>query len=385
MKSKNRIKLRGLSLFANVGIAEALFSNIGIEIKVANEIDSKRADFYSAVYPETNMICGDITNVEVRTKIVEDSIKEKVNFLIATPPCQGMSEAGKRSDFDERNQLISYTIDVIKRVNPDYVLIENVPTLLKTKIIINGQIILMPDYIKRELGAIYNFNDETLVRAMDNGVPQMRQRNIYLLVKKDSKINWKFPPKQDEIPLHIALSAVPSLDPLLREGIDFTLKVFPEFEIKRKKALEISKWHRPPLHSWKQVEWMLNTPSGKSAIYNEIHYPKKDNGEKIKAHHNNYRRMSWEKPSRTITQNNGVISSLCCVHPGHPIQLGNGLVQYSDPRVLTIYELLIVSTLPLDWPIPDWADETFIRKVIGEGIPSMLVKNIMLQLLKQIN
>ena len=106
MKSRNRTKLRGLSLFANVGIAEALFSDIGIEIKVANEVDRKRADFYSAVYPETNMICGDITDVEIRNKIVKDSIKEKVNFLIATPPCQGMSEAGKRSDFDERNQLI---------------------------------------------------------------------------------------------------------------------------------------------------------------------------------------------------------------------------------------------------------------------------------------
>jgi len=95
--------------------------------------------------------------------------------------------------------------------------------------------------------------------------------------------------------------------------------------------------------------------------------------------------MNWDKPSRTITQNNGVISSLCCVHPGHPIQLSKGGVIYSDPRVLTIYELLIVSSLPLDWPIPEWADETFIRKVIGEGIPSMLVKNIMLELLKQIN
>lgn len=384
MKPK-KSKLRGLSLFANVGIAEALFSEIGIEIRVANEIDKKRADFYRAIYPETNMICGDITNDAIRNKIISDSIKEKVNFLIATPPCQGMSEAGKRNEFDERNQLISYTIDVIKKVNPDYVLIENVPTLLKTKIIIDSEVILMPDYIKKELSDIYNFNEETLVKAMDNGVPQMRQRNIYLLVKKNLNIIWAFPKKQKEITLRDALSKVPSLDPILREGLDYTKKVFPEFEIKKKKALKISKWHRPPLHSWKQVEWMLHTPSGKSAIYNEVFYPKKESGEKIKAHHNNYRRMNWDKPSRTITQNNGVISSLCCVHPGHLIKNKKGETFYSDPRVLSIYELLIVSTLPLDWPIPDWADETFIRKVIGEGIPSKLIKNIMLELIKQIN
>ena len=57
---------------------------------------------------------------------------------------------------------------------------------------------------------------------------------------------------------------------------------------------------------------------------------------------------------------------------------------YSDPRVLTIYELLIVSSLPIDWPIPDWAEETFIRKVIGEGIPSRLVKEIVESLMAKL-
>lgn len=376
--------IKGLSLFANVGIAEALFSEIGIEIKVANEIDKKRAAFYSEIYPEAKMICGDITNDSIIDQIVNVSKKEKINFIIATPPCQGMSEAGKRNVFDERNQLISYTIEVINRIKPDFVLIENVPTLLKTKIIINDEIIGIPDYIKKELGKDYNFNKSTLVKAMDMGVPQMRQRNIFLLVKKGLNITWEFPRKQKEITLKNALSSIPSLDPMLREGLDFTLQKFPRFIEKRNKAEKISKWHKPPIHSWKQVEWMLNTPSGKSAIYNEIYYPQKDNLVRVKAHHNNYRRMNWDKPSRTITQNNGVISSLCCVHPGRPFKSPNGDILYSDPRVLSIYELFIVSTLPLDWPIPDWADETFIRKVIGEGIPSLMVKNIMLELINKL-
>jgi DNA (cytosine-5)-methyltransferase 1 len=377
--------IKGLSLFANVGIAEALFSEIGIEIKVANEIDKKRAAFYSEIYPEAKMICGDITNDSIMDQIVNVSKKEKINFIIATPPCQGMSEAGKRNVFDERNQLISYTIEVINRIKPDFVLIENVPTLLKTKIIINDEIIGIPDYIKKELGKNYNFNKSTLVKAMDMGVPQMRQRNIFLLVKKGLNITWEFPKKQKEITLKDALSSIPSLDPMLREGLEFTLQKFPSFIEKRNKAEKISKWHKPPIHSWKQVEWMLNTPSGKSAIYNEVYYPQKDNLVRVKAHHNNYRRMNWDKPSRTITQNNGVISSLCCVHPGRPFKSTNGATLYSDPRVLSIYELFIVSTLPLDWKIPEWADETFIRKVIGEGIPSLMVKNIMLELINQLN
>jgi DNA (cytosine-5)-methyltransferase 1 len=377
-------KIKGLSLFANVGIAEALFSEIGIDVCVANEIDENRAKFYSEIYPETNMICGDITNNIIRDEIVNESLKSDVNFIIATPPCQGMSEAGKRNIFDERNQLITYTIDVIKRVKPDFVLIENVPTLLKTKIIVNDEIIGMTDYIKKELEPIYIFNKETLVKAMDNGVPQMRKRNIFLMVKKNINVIWEFPNKQKEITLKDALGHLPSVDPLLREGLDFTLKKFPDFLTKRDAALKISKWHKPPVHSWKQVEWMLHTPSATSAIYNEVYYPKKVDGVRVKAHHNNYRRMDWEKPSRTMTQNNGVISSLCCVHPGRPYKASNGETHYSDARVLTIYELLIVSSIPLNWPIPEWANESFIRKVIGEGIPSLLVKNIMISLLSQL-
>ena len=50
---------------------------------------------------------------------------------------------------------------------------------------------------------------------------------------------------------------------------------------------------------------------------------------------------------------------------------------YSDARVLTIYEIMLVMSLPADWNIPDWATDNFIRSVIGEGVPPLLVKKIM--------
>ena len=65
-------RLKGLSLFANVGIAEAYMKKIGVDILVANEIDQKRAQFYQDVYPETHMICGDITDDAVRDRIVQE-------------------------------------------------------------------------------------------------------------------------------------------------------------------------------------------------------------------------------------------------------------------------------------------------------------------------
>jgi DNA (cytosine-5)-methyltransferase 1 len=377
-------KLNGISLFANVGIAEAYMNELDVEIKIANEIDQDRARFYQDVYKDTHMICGDITDDSIRSSLVEEAIDKNVDFLIATPPCQGMSEAGLRLEFDQRNQLISYAIDVIKRVKPKFVLLENVPKQLTTRIKYGDEIILIPEYIKRELGDNYRFNENPLVMAKDYGVPQLRERNIFLLVRNDLPYIWEFPEKQKEITLLEAIGDLPPLDPKLREGIEFTLEKFPDYERKRKAALKLSKWHYPPTHSWKQVEWMLHTPTGKSAIYNEVYYPQKAGGIPVKAHHNHYRRLKWDMPCRTITQNNGVISSLACVHPGRLYKSESGEELYSDARVLSIYELFIVMSLPLDWPIPDWASETFIRKAIGEGIPSKLIKEIMLALIRQL-
>lgn len=377
-------KLKGLSLFSNVGVAEAgLDNNSDVEILLANEIDHKRCLFYSSVHPSTKMIEGDITNDTIRDNIVQEAQKLGINFVLATPPCQGMSEAGSRKEFDERNELIYYAVDVIKRLTPLYAIIENVPTILKTKIKYKGEIVTIPEYLHAELAEKYNFNKETLIKAMDCSVPQMRERCIFLLVRNDQAVKWEFPKKQEIITLEAAIGNLPSLDPLLREGLDFTLEKFPDFLKKQEAALKVSKWHRPPIHSWKQVEWMMHTPTGKSAIYNEKYYPQKNDGTPVVAHHNHYRRMYWDKPARTMTQNNGVISSLSCVHPGRPY-IYNGETLYSDARVLTLYELFIVSSLPLDWNIPNWANESFIRKVIGEGIPSRMITVIVNELLSKI-
>lgn len=373
-------EIKGLSLFANVGIAEAMFDEIGVNILLANEIDERRAQFYSEVYPKTKMICGDITDDAIRDEIVRFAIEKEVNFIIATPPCQGMSVAGNRDPEDPRNQLISYAIDVIKRVSPDFVMLENVPRQLSTKIRIDDEVIKIPDYIKRELEGDYLFNEKTLAKAKDFGVPQLRERNINLLVKKKWGFRWEFPAAVHEVTLQEAIGDLPSLDPLLHEGMEMTLDKFPDYEKKREKGEKISKWHHPPVHPWRQVEWMMHTPTGTSAIFNKEFFPKKKDGTEIRAHHNHYRRMSWNKPARTVTMFNGYMSTLATVHPGRPYE-ENGEVLYSDARALSVYELFIVMSLPLDWPVPDWVDDPFLRFVIGEGIPSKMARDILLNLI----
>ena len=59
---KFREPLKGLSMFSNVGLAETYLAELGIDIVVANELLEERAKFYKHLYPNTNMIVGDITD-----------------------------------------------------------------------------------------------------------------------------------------------------------------------------------------------------------------------------------------------------------------------------------------------------------------------------------
>ena len=131
--------IKGLSLFANVGVAETYLKDVGVDIVLANELLPDRARFYEHLYPNCQMICGDVTKSEVSDVIVDAALRNNVEFVIATPPCQGMSKAGLKDKDDARNFLITYAIDIIKRVNPKYVLIENVAQQLKTTVLYKGE------------------------------------------------------------------------------------------------------------------------------------------------------------------------------------------------------------------------------------------------------
>ena len=369
--------VNAVSLFANVGIAETYLHEVGVNVVVANELLEDRARFYSHVYPSCHMVVGDVKDETIKEKIVTLAHKNNVEFVIATPPCQGMSKAGHKDDDDIRNILILHAIDLIKRINPKYVLIENVVQQLKTEIIYNGQKMLIPDIVKLELGSIYNINEDHILDTEKFGVPQKRRRALFLLVRKDQGFTWEIPKlDEDIVTLRDAIGTLPSLDPPLRDVSD-TLTVFPDYETKKAEGLKISKWHYARPHVWRNVECMLHTPTGCSARKNPVFYPKNSKGKLVGGSIQAYTRMEWDQPAPTVTTYNHTISSFRNVHPGRYDEK-TGL--YSDPRVLTIFELMRVTTLPDDWNIPEWASELLIRQVIGEGIPPLAIKKVVREL-----
>lgn len=142
--------IKGLSLFSNVGIGELNLKKVGVDIVIANEFKKDRAKFYQHIFPDCKMIVGDI--YDKYNQIISQARKENCNFLIATPPCQGMSVAGKRDYSDKRNTLIIPVLNAINDLNPDYVIIENVPQLLKLKIKYNNIIDTVEKQLKENSG-----------------------------------------------------------------------------------------------------------------------------------------------------------------------------------------------------------------------------------------
>ena len=339
------MKTKGLSLFANVGIAETYIKPHGIDIVVANELMSKRAAFHQEMHPKCKMICGDITNQETYSEILDAAKKSKCDFLIATPPCQGMSIAGKMQEDDPRNSLIKFVVEIIKALEPSNALIENVRGVLKTSILVNGKSVKIVDYVNSELTPLGYFINPVVVDASDYGTPQTRRRAIFLI----SKIaKWDLPKKMNKITVREAIEHLPSLESAEHSDI---------------------KYHYAKKHNERHIAVLKHTPSGKTALKNKVHYPKKADGTRIKGFATTYKRMAWDKPAPTITMANGSISSQNNVHPGKQNSDGT----YSNARVLSLKEIFILTGLPDDWNPPEWANHNMIREVIGEGVPPRLI------------
>ena len=349
--------MKGISLFASGGIGELFFDQIGLEIVCANELIPKRASVYKHFYPSVDMIVGDIRSPEIKDKILS-YVSDKIEFLIATPPCQGLSTLGKNKqqahlEEDPRNYLVYDIFEIIDAGSFKAILIENVPRFLKMFFPYKGDFKTLEEILIDKYSETYEI-DVKVVNAKDLGVPQSRPRAIIKLIMKG--IEWTWPKIEEEITLADAIGHLPSLE----SGESSELR-----------------YHYAKNHNARAVKALRHTPPGRSALTNEVHYPKKENGDRIKGFHNTFKRMTWDQPAHARTTFAASISSHNNVHPGRP--LGNGM--YSDARVLTLLETFIVSSLPQDIEFPKDISETLIYTLIGESVPPLMLRKIVEPLL----
>ncbi len=344
--------MKGASMFASAGIGETYFKKAGIDIVVANELLPKRGQFYQEMNPDSKMIIGDIRDTKIKKEFL-DSVSKDVKFLIATPPCQGISNLGKNRTLDDklkdkRNYLIFDVMDIIDKKDFDYIMIENVPGFFRVLLPYKNELKTIKEIFEDKYSKKYNI-EMNILNAKDYGVPQSRPRAITIMYKKGK--TWKWPRKRKEITLEEAIGHLPTLESGEKSNL---------------------KYHNARKHLDTHVLWMKHTPTGCSAHDNKEFYPIKKDGTRIKGFNATYKRMRWDTPAPAVTMRSDAISSQENVHPGRKLKDGT----YSDARVLTLRELFLVESLPEEWNIPDWCTDTFIRQIIGEAVPPLLSYNV---------
>jgi DNA (cytosine-5-)-methyltransferase len=174
-----------IDLFSGAGGTTSGLKKAGIKVAAAVEIDKWAAQTYRLNNPEVVLFEEDIRNINGKNIVDAVSLKpsDKI-LLVACPPCQGFSSIGKNDINDKRNQLIFEYSRLIKDLNPDFLLMENVAGIIskKNKCIFEKFINL----IETEYFIKYD-----VLNTADYGVPQTRKRLVLHGIKKD-KVDKSF-------------------------------------------------------------------------------------------------------------------------------------------------------------------------------------------------
>lgn len=331
-----------VSLFSGCGGLDLGFEKAGFSRAWANDFDADAQAIYA-------LNLGEIDKRNI-LDIGEDEIPDG-DILAAGFPCQPFSNAGNRKGVhDSRGMLYKECLRIIKRKMPKVIVFENVKGLLSTKYIDGRN---LADVIIEDLSTMndvgYNVVRQ-LVNASDYGVPQNRQRVIFVGVRKDLGKVFSFPEKKDKA--NLTLRNVLDIPEDVPNQVDWALS--PQ-------ALEMLEYI-PEGGSWKDVPYERLAPRFQK-IRDDM---KKYHSPKF------YRRYSRDEISGTITasaqpENCGII---------HP----------TENRRYTIREVARIQTFPDDFKFVDSTlrDVKAMYKVIGNAVPVTLAKEIATAIMEQV-
>ena len=383
-KMKTNSKLTYISLFSSAGIGCYGFKLAGFDCVATNELIARRLDiqrYNNKCKYESGYICGDITENATKSALYSQielwRKKEnvsRIDVVIATPPCQGMSVANHKKSPAEiiRNSLVIESIKIIKQINPRFFIFENVPAFMKTICTnIDGANETIAEAIENNLGTEYSYCFR-IINFKNYGACSSRQRTVVIGVSKD------YADEVSPLELYPDLAEEKTLRQVIGE-----LKSLTEFgEID-----ENDIYHSFRVYPEHMRAWISDIKEGQSAFDNEDDGKKphqvKDGKIVINQQKNGdkYKRQYWNKVGPCIHTRNDQLASQNTIHP-------------SDDRVFSIRELMLMMTVPYSFKwveadlemlnrLPVSAKRDFlkkeeikIRQSLGEAVPTAIFQAI---------
>ncbi len=305
-----------LDLFAGAGGFSLGFEQAGFKIVGAIEIDKWAGETFAYNFKDAKVIIDDIERMS--DSYIKKSFRdENPDIIIGGPPCQGFSICVKNSGDpkDPRNSLFKEFLRVVKKLNPQAIVMENVPNLIKAKTALKEKVI---NIIKGELEKVgYNVYYDVL-HATDFGVPQIRRR--LFIIGSHSELVRPFPKPTHYVPmldnildtglkpcltLWNAISDLPEIDAVEgEEEMDYDKPTETEYQNQmRKGSLKVHN-HVAMKHTKRMVKRFAAMSWGQSTsdVPKNLQ-PLKRNGKgqlSGKIYDQNNRRMYPHKPCHTI-------------------------------------------------------------------------------------
>lgn len=175
MTDKNK-KPKIVDLFCGPGGLSLGFESAGFNIEFANDIDKHAIETFRFNHPNVpseHIVLGDIVEF---LKLKKDELKKSTaDVVIGGPPCQGFSMANRQRLIDDpRNILYKKFVEVVGMVKPTFLVMENVKGML------SHADEVVDDFEKKGY-----FTKYTVLNAKDFGIPQNRERLVYIGVRID--------------------------------------------------------------------------------------------------------------------------------------------------------------------------------------------------------
>jgi len=169
------------SLFSGCGGFDIGFVNAGFRSNGAFDVDEHAVENFKA------NVNGPATRVDLTDGIPNQRSLLGIDALIAGPPCQGFSTAGKRELHDERNSLLTLTGILALRVQPKVLVVENVSGALSGE---HSRYFLELNSMMRTAG----YYTHTLrCQTADLGMAQLRRRVLFFAWRTGRDIKFNMP------------------------------------------------------------------------------------------------------------------------------------------------------------------------------------------------
>jgi DNA (cytosine-5)-methyltransferase 1 len=200
-----------ISTFAGCGGSSLGYSMAGFREALAVEWEQNAADTFRLNFPHVPLYHGDIAKLSVEECLRLAGVAPgELDVFDGSPPCQGFSIAGKREIGDQRNQLFREFVRLLSGLRPRAFVMENVSGMVK------GDFKVVFAEILRTLKACGYRVKVRLLNAMWFGVPQSRERMIFVGVRDDLGVEASHPSGWSE-PV-MAASVHPHFTEILRSN-----------------------------------------------------------------------------------------------------------------------------------------------------------------------